>query len=127
MSYIKIRGTYYFCATILDGFSRLTVHWDILPAMKEIDIEAIPQRAKEHYPKAMPRIVSDNGPQLIANDFKSFVRLSGMTHAPTSPYYLQSNEKLERYHQSLKTECIRRKTPLCLEDAKQVVAEFVSH
>jgi hypothetical protein len=50
-----------------------------------------------------------------------------MTHVRTSPYYPQSNGKLERYHQSLKSECIRPKTPLCLEDAKEVVAEFVSH
>ena len=53
--------------------------------------------------------------------------ISGMTHVGTSPYYPQSNGKLERYHQSLKCECIRPKTPLCLEDAKQVVAKFVSH
>jgi putative transposase len=39
--------------------------------MKEIDIEAILQRAKEHYPEARPRIIRDNGPQFIANDFKS--------------------------------------------------------
>jgi transposase InsO family protein len=70
--------------------------------MKEIDIEAIVQRAKELYPDGRPRIISDNGPQFIAKDFKSFVRLSGMTHVRTSPYYPQSNGKMERYHRSLK-------------------------
>ena len=43
--------------------------------MKELDIEAIVQYAKEQYPQVRPRIISDNGPQFIANDFKSFVRL----------------------------------------------------
>jgi hypothetical protein len=95
--------------------------------MKELDIEAILQRAKELYPEARPRIISDNGPQFIANDFKAFVRLSGMTHVRTSPYYPQSNGKLERYHKSLKSECIRPKTPLNLEDAKRAVKEFVTH
>lgn len=95
--------------------------------MKEIDIEAILQLAKERYPDARPTIISDNGPQFIANDFKSFVRLSGMTHVRTSPYYPQSNGKLERYHKSLKSECIRPKTPLSLEDAKRAVNEFVNH
>jgi len=127
VSYINICGTFYFCATILDGCSRLIVHWDIRPEMKEIDIEAIVQLAKERYPDARPRIISDNGPQFIANDFKSFVRLSGMTHVRTSPYYPQSNGKLERYHKSLKSECIRPKTPLSLEDAKRAVEEFVNH
>jgi len=45
----------------------------------------------------------------------------------TTPYYPQSNGKLERWHQSLKRECIRPKTPLCLEDARRIVAGFVKH
>ena len=49
----------------------------------------------------------DNGPQFIAKDFKEFIRVSGMTHVRTSPYYPQSNGKLERWHKSLKSECIR--------------------
>ena len=53
--------------------------------------------------------------------------ISGMTHVRTSPYYPQSNGKLERYHKSLKSECIRPKTPLSLEDAKRAVADFVTH
>jgi putative transposase len=31
--------------------------------MKETDIEIILERAKENYPEAKPRIISDNGPQ----------------------------------------------------------------
>jgi transposase InsO family protein len=127
VSYLNIRGTFYFCATILDGFSRKVVHWDIRPEMKELDIEAIVQYAKEQYPNARPRIISDNGPQFIANDFKSFIRMSGMTHVRTSPYYPQSNGKLERYHKTLKSDCIRPKSPLSLEDAKRVVTDFVNH
>ena len=53
------------------------------------------QRARERYPEATPRIISDNGPQFIAKDFKEFIRLVGMTHVRTSPYYPQSNGKLE--------------------------------
>ena len=72
----------------------------------------------EKYPEARPRTISDNGPQFIAKDFKEFVRISGMTHVRTSPYYPQSNGKIERWHKSLKGECIRPGTPLSLEDAK---------
>ena len=50
-----------------------------------------------------------------------------MTHVRTSPYYPQSNGKMERWFKTLKGECIRVKTPLSLEDARRLVAEFVNH
>ena len=50
-----------------------------------------------------------------------------MTHVRTSPYYPQSNGKLERWFKTLKGECIRIKTPLSLEDARRVVTDFVSY
>src|SRR3954464_11202042 len=87
--------------------------------MTEANIEVILQRAKEQYPEARPRIISDNGPQFIAKDFKEFIRISGMTHVRTSPFYPQANGKIERWHKSLKSECIRPGTPLSLDDARR--------
>ncbi|HEY3243722.1 MAG TPA: transposase [Phycisphaerae bacterium] len=48
-----------------------------------------------------------------------------MTHVRTSPYYPQSNGKLERWHGSLKRECIRPEVPLSLDDARQRVSRYV--
>jgi putative transposase len=76
---------------------------------------------------AEPRVISDNGRQFIAKDFKEFIRFSGMTHVKTSPYYPQSNGKIERWHKSLKGECIRPGTPLSLEDARRLVEGYVEH
>jgi len=42
--------------------------------MKELDIEVVIARAIEKHLGVKPRIISDNGPQFIANDFKAFVR-----------------------------------------------------
>ena len=50
-----------------------------------------------------------------------------MTHVRTSPYYPQSNGKIERWHQSLKRECIRPGTPLSLEEARRIVSNYVAH
>ena len=55
------------------------MHWDLRESMREADVEVILQRAKEKYPEAKPRIISDNGPQFIARDFEEFIRSSGMT------------------------------------------------
>jgi len=95
--------------------------------MTEADIEIVLERAKERYSGVKPRIISDNGPQFIAKDFKEFIRISGMTHVRTSPYYPQSNGKIERWHKSLKGECIRAGTPLSLEDARRLVKRYVEH
>jgi transposase InsO family protein len=105
VSYIS--GTLYDLCSILDGCSRYIVNWDLRKSMIEADIEIILERAKKLHPEARPRIISDNGPQFIAKDFKEFIRVSGMTHVRTSPYYPQSNGKIERWHKSLKGECIR--------------------
>jgi len=127
VSYLNIMGTFYYLCSILDGYSRYIVHWEIRESMTEADVEIILQRAREKFPQARPRVISDNGPQFIAKDFKEFIRISGMSHVRTSPYYPQSNGKIERWHQSLKSECIRPSCPLSLEDARQVVENFVSY
>lgn len=127
VSYLNIAGTFYYLCSLLDGCSRFTVHWEVRETMTEADVEQIVQRAREKFPGVTPRIISDNGPQFIARDFKEFIRLCGMTHVRTSPYYPQSNGKIERWHRILKEDCIRPGTPLTLEDARRIVGKFVEH
>jgi transposase InsO family protein len=127
VSHVNICGTFYYLFSVIDGYSRYLVHWDIRESMKERDVEIILQRARELYPETHPRIISDNGPQFIARDFREFIRISGMTHVRTSPFYPQSNGKKERWYQTLKKECIRPKTPLDLDDARRVVGEYVEY
>lgn len=127
ISYINICGTFYYLCSILDGCSRYIIHWELREKMTEKDVEIILQRAREKFPQATPRIISDNGPQFIAKDFKEFIRIAGMTHVRTSPYYPQSNGKLERWHGTIKTECIRPKVPLSLEEARAQITTYIVH
>ena len=125
VSYLNLSGTFYYLCSLLDGYSRYIVHHEIREQMTEQDVEIIVQRALESFPDARPRIISDNGPQFVAKDFKAFIRIKGMDHVRTSPYYPQSNGKLERWHKSLKSECIRPKTPLNIDEAKRLVSAYV--
>ena len=127
VSYLNITGTFYFLCSILDGASRFIVHWEIREKMEENDVQTILQRARETFPNTTPRIISDNGPQFIAREFKEFIRIAGMTHVKTSPYYPQSNGKIERWHKTLKGESIRVRVPLSLDEAKRIVTEYVTH
>jgi len=125
--YINIQGTFYYLCAILDGYSRYIVHWEIRESMKESEIEIIIERARERFPGERPRVISDNGPQFISNDFKEYIRISGMTHVKTSPFYPQSNGKLERWHKTVKKEGIRPGCPVNVDDARRIVREYVSY
>jgi transposase InsO family protein len=127
IAYINICGTFYYLCSILDGCSRAIVYWEIRESMKEAEVERIIERARERFPGVQPRMISDNGPQFIAHDFKNYIRLVGMTHVRISPYYPQSNGKIERWHKTLKSETIRLKVPSSLHEAKRTVARFVDH
>ena len=127
LTYLNLGGTFYYLCAVLDGYSRFIVHWEIAPAMKEADVELVLQRAREKYPHAKPRIISDNGPQFISRDFKEFIRLTGMTHVRTSPYYPQSNGKLERWNKSFKVEGWRPGLIQDLEQARALTQAYVEH
>ena len=125
ISYINVAGTFYYLCSVLDGYSRYIVSHDIKESMKEADVEVIIQKGKEKFFKATPRIISDNGPQFIAKEFKSFIRTHQMTHVRTSPYYPQSNGKIERWHKSLKSEKIRTQHMDSFETAKTSINQYV--
>ena len=125
IAHINIHGTFYYLCAVLDGASRYIVDWRLGECMREQDVEILLESSKERFPEARPRIISDNGPQFIAKDFKEFIRISGMTHVRTSPYYPQSNGKMERWNQSIKSECIRPGVPLSVEDARHLIAQYV--
>ena len=125
VSYINLAGTFYFLCSLLDGYSRYIVHWELRETMKEPEVETIMQRGLEKFPGETPRIISDNGPQFISRDFKEFIRLTGMTHVRTSPFYPQSNGKLERWHGSLKRECIRPACPADVQEARRRLVNYV--
>jgi transposase InsO family protein len=127
ISYLNLGGTFYYLCMILDGFSRVIVHWEIREAMTEQDVECILQRAQEQFPGHNPRIISDNGPQFISRDFKEYIRVAGMTHVRTAPYYPQSNGKLERVNKTVKSEALRVSPPSTIDEARRLVEKFIAY
>lgn len=127
ISYIKIMGIYYYLICVLDGYSRSIIHWDIRESMSDRDVGVVQQKAIEMHPDQKPRFITDNGKQFTGREFKGFISEHGLTHVTTSPYYPQSNGKLERFHQSIKFECIRKGVPLNLDDAKRIVDKYIQY
>jgi len=121
--WIKITRSKYY--DWLNRYGKVNEHNAWIP--RDFWLTDYEKQAIINYYHGKPRIISDNGPQFIAKDFKEFIRISGMTHVKTSPYYPQSNGKLERYHRTIKGNCIRVNTPLSLSDAQRLVTDFVDH
>ncbi|MCG8419075.1 MAG: integrase core domain-containing protein [Proteobacteria bacterium] len=72
-------------------------------------------------------VVTGRRPGMCLSFSKRFIRIAGMTHVGTSPYYPQSNGKIERYHRTIKSDAIRVRNPGSLAEARQVVTQFVKH
>lgn len=47
-------------------------------------------------------LVSDNGPQFVADEFKTFLRQNGVKHVTASPYHPRTNGLAERFVRSFK-------------------------
>lgn len=124
---VTVGDTVYFLISIIDGYSRSVIEWDLRESMKSQDVGIVFQKAKERYPDAAPRCISDNGKQYKCREFRDFVTSNGYTHVTTSPYYPQSNGKQERFHGTLKTECVRVKCPLTKVDAKNVIGDYIEY
>jgi putative transposase len=54
ISYLNLGGTFYYLCSVLDGYSRAILHWEIRESMKESEVELVLQRAREKFPEARP-------------------------------------------------------------------------
>jgi putative transposase len=95
---------------MLDSYSRYIAHWDLREDMKENDVAIVQQATLEKIPSVFPRYISGDGEQFTGTEFQYFIALHGLTHVRTSPYYPQSNGKVERFHGMIKKECIPKKS-----------------
>ena len=127
IAYINLRGTHYFFISVLDGYSRSIVFWDLRMSMTTADVELVIQRALETLPKsvAKPRIISDNGPQYLSTEFRSYLRDQEVVHSRIRVGHPQSNGKMERFHKTLKSECVRTQALGGFEEAKKIIKAYV--
>lgn len=127
ISYLNLLGTHYFFISVLDGFSRAIIHHEVRLDMETRDVEVVMERALEKLPRGIPkpRLISDNGPQYTSKDFREFLRERDVSHSRARPYHPQSNGKIERFHGSMKSECVRREPMADLESARELIARYV--
>lgn len=125
ISYVKSQGVFQFLISVLDGCSRFVLHHDVRAQMQEYDVQLVLQEALEKYPGHSPRIISDNGSQFIAREFKAFISQMQLSHVRTSANYPQSNGKIEAFHKNIKTECLRKQSFLTQDELRASVKNYI--
>jgi putative transposase len=123
--YLRIADSWYFLVTVLDAYSRYVVHWELLATMAASDVSLVMQEALERT-GTKPRLVTDNGAQFTAMEFKDLVRRFALDHIRIRTYHPESNGLVERFHRSTR-EALTDATIDNLAHARTIIAEWVRH
>ena len=123
--YLRVEGTWYFLVTVLDGYSRYVVHWELLTSMRAADVRLVIQQALERT-GAKPQVVSDNGTQFTAGEFKDLVKRFELEHIRIRTYHPESNGTLERYHRTTR-EALAEEDLRNLSRARALIGRWVEH
>jgi transposase InsO family protein len=100
-------GWYYLC-TILDDYSRYILACQLCIGMSAEEVKQTIETAIQftgiRNPKVMsrPRLLSDNGPCYLSKALREYLEEEGILHTRCKPYHPMTQEKIERYHRSMK-------------------------
>lgn len=125
LMYLRIADSWYFLVTVLDAYSRYVVHWELLTTMTAADVRLVIQEALERT-GASPAVVTDNGAQFTALEFKELVRRFALEHIRIRTYHPESNGLVERFHRSTR-DALEDATLANLGQARAIIAQWVQH
>jgi putative transposase len=127
IKFLNFNGSYMFLISLLDGYSRYIVHHEVRFHMSQYDVNLTVQNARDKFPLAKPKIITDNGSQFLSKEFKQFIKKAEYTHIKTSVNYPQANGKIERWHRTINEECLRIKCPVNVEEFKIYIEDYVNY
>ena len=128
ISYISYKGIRFYLICILDGFSRAILAWDIRLTMESFDAYMVLFKACERWlphTEINPRVISDNGSQFLTKEYKQVLHEFEMTHVRTSVNHPQSNGKMERFHKTIKIDCIRQLPRITEDQFRRDIGEWI--
>jgi transposase InsO family protein len=123
LMYLRIEDSWYFLVTVLDAYSRYVVHWELLTTMRAADVQLVIQRALEET-GATPDVVTDNGSQFTAKEFKDLIRRFVFRHIRIRWYHPESNGLVERFHRSTRA-ALGEADLRNLSQARELIGEWV--
>ena len=132
-TYLKVIGWgWFYLSTILDDFSRYIIAWKLCTTMKAEDVtdtlnlalaaSGCDQARVVH----KPRLLSDNGSSYVSADLAEWLDDNGMDHVRGAPRHPQTQGKIERWHQTLKSRILLENYYLP-GDLEAQIGRFVEH
>jgi len=123
---LNIDGENYYYQGIMDAFSRYIIAWDIYAEGTAFNTSLVLQEAFDKSPEDInPVIIADNGPEFIGREFRQVISHNNAIRVKIRPYHPQSNGIEERFHRTLRNECITRYENLI--DAKKKVGMWIEY
>jgi putative transposase len=124
--YLRVADCWYFLVAVLDGYSRYVVHWELLASMRAADVRLVIQHALEANELRNVEVVTDNGSQFTAADFKALVRQFELQHIRIRTYHPESNGTIERFHRSTR-DALAESELRNLSQARELIGTWVKH
>ncbi len=132
-TYLKVIGWgWFYLSSILDDYSRYIIAWKLCTTMKAEDVTDTLKLAlkvsgcDEAHIIHKPRLLSDNGSSYISGDLAEWLEDQKMDHIRDAPYHPQTQDKIERWHQTLKNRILLENYHLPGDLENQIDA-FVDH
>jgi len=132
-TYLKVIGWgWFYLSTILDDYSRYIIAWKLCTTMKvgdvtdTLDLALQASGCDRATVLHKPRLLSDNGSSYISGELADWLEDRQMDHVRGAPYHPQTQGKIERWHQTLKSRILLENYYLP-GDLRQKIDAFVDH
>ncbi len=132
ITYIPVEDGHAYLISVLDDYSRYVIHSELSRTMTADDMERILSRALykadlfEAPAEERPALISDNGTQLIAKSFTSFLEEWDIEHIRTAVRHPETNGKIEVLHKTIKYENVYVKERYqSFYEAKKDIEDFI--
>ena len=112
-TYLKVIGWgWFYLSTVLDDYSRFILAWRLCTGMAASDVSDTLEDAlafadiEQVKVKHRPRLLSDNGPSYVSDEFADWLESQNITHTRGRPYHPMTQGKIERWHRSMKNQIL---------------------
>lgn len=122
---------YYYLYSILDDYSRKILFWHLTPFATAKEAVYTLDRAIQKCEEKPLRVLTDRGIQFYTGQgkklgkFETYLKKHEIDHSLARVRHPQTLGKIERYHRSLRQECLNHHQFDDPIDARRVIAEYV--